>query len=463
MLSAKVRALYSMPATAARCVPGGPAAPDEPRHEHGPTCEVVWRSAGPYGVERPSGPEYDVVAADAYEVTGTVLRTWCHDGLDQVADLCVEVRADRPRGLIRALKDLYDPKVAVVLEGARLEQRFSCDRFGRRALVVEMTGGVDGPPDDDESRRLVAGLLFKDDDIGYDLSRTDAELPADLNAPIGSEVFVWDGQTLVWRMHPVARARHGDAFAEITATVVACGQAADELLERVRSLDDARVTTTDDRLRSVMTAQASLERDVQARLDLLAARVGRPAAAHLDALVRKTGLADRIRSVADLLARSRRTIELELSLHERRLSAQAAASAADVRTVVVVFAVVSVVLGVVTLVVDLGGLPDPAAARIPQLPTAIALAVLVSLGAAVVAFAVLLAARTAFRMPAARAVRVATAGAAVTGSAGLVWVALVPQVPVLVVSLGLVLSAAVLVAWQLRLAADTGDDVSAAP
>lgn len=413
-------------------------------------------TAGTLTARRPTGDEYDIADGDRYEVLATALRTWTLDGLDPVADLEVVVRADVPRGLIRALKDLYDPLVGIDVEGRALEAWFGRDGFGQRALVVEITGGVVGPPETDEARRLVAGLLFKDDDIQYDLSRTDVELPADLNAPIGSEVYVWDGQTLVWRMHPVARARHGDAFAAVTATVVACRQAIDELLERVRSLDAVRDATTDDGLRSLVTAQASLERDIEARLDLLGTTSGRAVAAHLDALVRKTGLAERMRSVADLLARSRRTIELELALRERQLSAQAAASAADVRTVVVVFAVVSVVLGVVTMVIDLGGLPDPDDARIPRVPTAIALAVLVSLGAAVVAITVLFAARRALSARSVRPARFVTAASTVLGGAGLVWVALVPQVVVLVVSLGLVMSAAVLVAWQLRLA--TGED-----
>lgn len=459
MLTATVRALYSVPDRdrGGTGTAGGPppASATGPR-PHQPIHQLVPDATGPVGVRRPpTGSEYAQLPTDHYDITGVALGTWHHEGLAPVADLAVDVCAAEPRGLIRALKDLYDNNVEVSIAGRTVEAwAGATGGFGKRALVVEMTGGVDGAPESDEARRLVAGLLFKDDDITYDLARTGAETPADLNAPIGSEIFVWDGQTLIWRMHPVARERHGESFAKVTATVVACRQAVDELLGDVRALRETPRDQSDIRLASIAQAQASLERDIQARLDLLATSVGRPAAAHLAAMVRQTGLADRIDSLADLLARSQRTIELELALRDRQLSAQAAASTADVRTVVVVFAVVSVLLSIASLVMELSGLPEPDDARVPRLPTAVAVAALVSLGAGAIAMAVLRAAKVKLRAERAASVRAVTIVVAVVGCIGLVWVAVAAQLWLLLLALGFVLAATVLVAWQLRLAAD---------
>lgn len=455
MLSATVHALYSAPGMTLPHTTPPSATPNTGSARHRPTHIAHDPVAADYQVRRPSGPEYDVTPDDHYDVDLIELGSWRLDGLAPVAELAVSVRAAHPRGLIRALKDLYDTHVAIDIDGRTLEACFATTSpFGKRALVIEMTGGVDGPPDTDEARRLVAALMFKDADITYDPAKTDIEAPNDLNAPDGSEIFVWTDQTLVWRMHPVARERHGSSFTAVTATIVACRQATDELLTEVRALRDTPPDRADERLASIAAAQATLERDIQPRLDLLSTNIGRPAAAHLAALVRQTAIDQRIESLADLLARSQRTVELELALDERRLSSRAASSAADVRTVVVVFAVVSVLLGIASLVLELGSLPEPADARIPRLPTAIATAVLVSLGAVAVAVTVLLAARIALRADLQRTVRVVTAVVAVSGCAGLIWVVAAAELWLLVVALGLVLASAMLVAWQLRLSPD---------
>ena len=209
--------------------------------------------------------------------------------------------------------------------------------------------------------------------------------------------------------------------------------------------------SADAHLASLSAAQGSLERNIQARLERLGTSLGRPAAAHLDALARHTGLDKRIQSVADLLARSRRTIELDLALRERELNAQTAASTADVRSVVVLFAVATVVLNLVALVIDVGGLPKPDGSRFPRLATVISVSMLASLGAAVLSIAVLLAAKGSPRPHQARLMRLVAGMLAAVGSAGLVWVLSEPSSWVVAASVLCVIASSLVLAWALRL------------
>lgn len=451
MLTATVSALYSMPNHAGVTVPFN--FDNRSARQGRARWAEVGRTRSSYLVDRPEGPEYQVTQEDEYEVDEVVFRCWLIDGLDPVAEIHVSIAANTPRGMIRALKDLQDPLVRVLSDNRALEEWYGFDHeFGHRGLVVEMTGGWEGLSGSRESDSLIARLMFKDDDIHYELARTEIEMPNDLNAPIGTEIYVWDTQTLVWRTHPVARQRHGHSFAEVTAAVVACLQTTDALLDEVRTLSAKNDTTTDSRLGMILSAQASLERHVQAPLDRLSTSLGRPAAAHLAALVRQTRVDTRIRTVADLLARSRQTIELELSLRERELSARTAASTADVRTIVVLFALVSVVISVVTLVIDFGQLPNPETARFPSLALVTALALLFGVGAAVLSLSLLSAAQTALSQAHTRVVRPITAMLAAAGVAGCIWVIMEPQPWVVAASVACVVGATLLLALQLRLA-----------
>jgi hypothetical protein len=409
---------------------------------------------------RPDGPEYAFAQDCPYETLSIEVGIWSEEKRYQVAELQLHVRASDERGIILALKDLYDPDVTIFLDDAPLSEFFSeplglgdsAAVFGHRALVIDMHDSrqhLDASKD-----RVIPQLLFKDFDIEYDLSQTGAELPEDLNAPVDNEIYVWAGQTLIWRANAELRRRFSRELIAVTASAVAAQERTESLLESIRDLRQKH-EAPEKALVKIADLQRELEHFVQAPLQTLASSLGRPMARYLQAQVRQMNMDSRVEELADLLAQAQRTAELELKLKERAAAEQAAEAAADVRTIVTIFAVVSVLLNISGMMIAGISIPTISDARFPSLTSTVAVVALMGLGVAALAVLLLVFGRIRATPQQRRIVRIATGGVAALGVSGLVSVVVLGGFGVapvmLIVSFGLLAVASLLLAWQLRL------------
>ena len=392
----EVRALYAFAGavdTGAGRVRPRRSQSDDPHRKNLPTVsEPVARTE--VRVRRPQTSEYPV-ANPTYRVTGVSTALWTAEGLPDVGELRVAVAAQDVAQVVEALKDLYDPAVEIEVDDQALETCFGADAgihsFGGRALVVLLDGGSDADGGrswgDEIGDSELAQLLCKDTALAFDLGRMQAELPQDLNAARRNEILVWGEQTVVRSIDPELRRRGWvDSMVALTALVTACRQVTESVTDAMRALRSAEGSASA-QLRSLVAQRTRHEHAVTSRLDAVALSIGRPLGSYVESLVRQSRLDRAVKTLEIGLAESLRTIEVEVRLEERARAEQTAAAAGDVRTVVSVFAVVSILLSILGLAVGLASVPNPDQSRFGAISTVLSASVLVFVGAAAVALA----------------------------------------------------------------------------
>lgn len=334
--------------------------------------------------KRPSATYQRLAASGdigSYKVIKTELQGRVVADAGEAAIVWMEVHADSWDGIIQACKDNYDPRVSFELGGATLAEQFGPEHFGRwdgpkglefgrtqaQLLILERIPvrrrrliGRDFDPARAIDHELLRQLLFKDVDISYRPLYSPVSFPADINAPSGTFVAVWAGNSIVAGYGEKLKNRI-EEMVRVVAQVVVAKEACGQLIDYTRRQfsdpsaearrDPNRVTQ---RAGILFDLQLRYTFAVEAHLPNVAEVGGRPLDSYHRAVATEMGLVNRAEATARLLDRLAQAVRADrdnVNLIATLTGARAA------RVVAVVVATLGPIIGAVALFATLATIP----------------------------------------------------------------------------------------------------------
>lgn len=370
-------------------------------HErHLPTPQPVTLAGSDFQVRRPVGDEYADPSALAYEVRLVEVMYWSVVGLPNVVEVRLSIAGHSFAEVISAVKDLYDPRVAVLIDGVDAvalvpgaSPGVDALAQGHRNVVIDLSASQLPAATSLEHRAILGQLLCKDTALEFDSGSMTIGVPGDLNAAAGNEVYVWGEETVIWRLEPRLRTGWSEQILAVNAFMTAAREGMEQRLHEVQSLWGDR-TSPEDALRRLVESQASHELLVQARLDSLRVSLSRPMASYTNQLAEHCNVAESADRFRRLVDQTMRAISLEVQLVEKDAARRSAQAAADVRIVVAIFAIVSVLANVVALSLAITALPPGSASRFRHLEFGFGVALLLTIAAVAIAVLLVVSARS---------------------------------------------------------------------